>query len=60
MNTKKCKECNSCMDMIYLPNWSLVYYCDFCDRYFKILSEGNLEEISNPFSGENNESLVGN
>jgi hypothetical protein len=40
------------MDMIYLPNWSLVYYCDFCNLYFSIDASGSLTEISNPLEKE--------
>ena len=45
-HTKKCPECNGCMDLVWvLPN--RYYYCDFCEVYYGG-ADSNLQEVPDP------------
>lgn len=51
-NNRKCKECNLCLDLIYLePNLEQFWHCFLCERWYKQDAEGNITEVPDPNNG---------
>lgn len=47
--TRKCLDCNGCLSDNYIEAEGavrIVYYCDFCDKYFKLMAGGKLEVLT--------------
>jgi hypothetical protein len=43
--SKKCLNCNSCLELHYDVNLQQSFYCDFCNRWFTQNAEGVLSEV---------------
>jgi len=49
---KKCENCQSCLDFVYLDSFEQFVHCWLCDIWYQQNAEGKLLEVKNPLESE--------